>query len=193
LVVAHQQPDQAQQQLDLASFGAFVFEELTRAKTEAQVKVMANPEAALRRLPSHRLDHLLQKNTQSGANEKLFSGVQAVGGTEELIRTVGNCFAHSCTSNSAFCNTPTDCGAPPAPQTITFANPGAQTFGTSPTLSASATSGLTVTFSSSTTGVCTITGGGLTTFVTAGTCSINANQSGNASYQAAHKSVVPLA
>jgi hypothetical protein len=61
LVVAHQQPDQAQQQLDLASFGAFVFEELTRAKTEAQVKVMANPEAALRRLPSHRLDHLLQK------------------------------------------------------------------------------------------------------------------------------------
>jgi len=76
---------------------------------------------------------------------------------------------------------------PASPQTITFANPGAQTYGTSPDLSilgggASSTSGLTVTFTSSTTGVCTVTSGGLLTFVTAGTCTINADQAGDSSY-----------
>ncbi|MFN7977449.1 MAG: fibronectin type III domain-containing protein [Vicinamibacterales bacterium] len=74
---------------------------------------------------------------------------------------------------------------PAAPQTITFANPGARNFGTSPTLSASSDSGLTVTFTSSTTGVCTVTSGGALTFVTAGTCTINADQAGNGSYLAA--------
>src|SRR3569623_1803722 len=58
-------------------------------------------------------------------------------------------------------------------QTISFNNPGAQIFGTTPTLTATSTSGLTVSFSSSTTGVCTITSGGALTFVTAGTCTIN--------------------
>ncbi len=71
---------------------------------------------------------------------------------------------------------------PKAPQYIDFSNPGTQNFGTSPTLTATATSGLTPTFSSSTTGVCTITSGGVLTFVTAGTCTINANQAGDASY-----------
>jgi uncharacterized protein YhjY with autotransporter beta-barrel domain len=74
---------------------------------------------------------------------------------------------------------------PQASQVITFANPGPQNFGTTPTLTATATSGLTVTFSSSTTSVCTITTGGTLTFVTAGSCSINANQAGNASFSAA--------
>ncbi|MCT6701055.1 fibronectin type III domain-containing protein [Rheinheimera sp. 4Y26] len=74
---------------------------------------------------------------------------------------------------------------PKAEQTITFANPGAQNFGTTPTLSATATSGLTVEFSSATTGVCTITSGGALTFVTAGTCTIDADQAGNASTNAA--------
>ncbi|MBK8675674.1 MAG: fibronectin type III domain-containing protein [Cellvibrionales bacterium] len=73
----------------------------------------------------------------------------------------------------------------PANQTITFANPGAQNFGGSPTLSGSSTSGLTVTFSSSTTGVCTITSGGALTFVTAGSCTIDADQAGNATTNAA--------
>jgi len=72
-----------------------------------------------------------------------------------------------------------------ASQTITFANPGAQTYGTTPTLSATASSGLTVSFSSATTGVCTITSGGALTFLTAGTCTINADQAGNATYLAA--------
>ncbi|WP_312347100.1 fibronectin type III domain-containing protein [Stenotrophomonas acidaminiphila] len=71
---------------------------------------------------------------------------------------------------------------PASPQVITFANPGAQNFGTSPTLSATATSSLAVAFSSSTSGVCTITSGGVLTFITAGTCTINANQAGSSSY-----------
>jgi uncharacterized protein YhjY with autotransporter beta-barrel domain len=71
---------------------------------------------------------------------------------------------------------------PAATQTITFANPGAQNFGTTPTFTATSDSGLTPTFTSSTTGVCTITTGGALTFVTAGTCTINADQAGNGSY-----------
>lgn len=74
---------------------------------------------------------------------------------------------------------------PKALQTITFNDPGAQNFGTTPILSATASSGLTPSFSSSTTGVCTITGGGALTFVTAGLCTINADQAGNASNLAA--------
>ena len=71
---------------------------------------------------------------------------------------------------------------PKASQTITFINPGTQNFGTTPTLSATADSGLTPTFTSSTTGVCTITSGGALTFVATGTCTINADQAGDASY-----------
>jgi hypothetical protein len=70
-------------------------------------------------------------------------------------------------------------------QTITFVNPGDQGFGTSPTLSATADSGLTVSFTSTTTGVCTITSGGALTFVTTGVCTINADQAGNSAYSAA--------
>ncbi|MGI2172392.1 Ig-like domain-containing protein [Shewanella sp. MF05960] len=74
---------------------------------------------------------------------------------------------------------------PAAVQTITFANPGAQNFGTTPTLTATASSSLTPTFTSSTTGICTVTTGGALTFVAAGTCSIDADQTGNSSYSAA--------
>lgn len=74
---------------------------------------------------------------------------------------------------------------PQATQTITFTNPGAQNYGTTPTFSATTTSSLAVTFTSATTGVCTITSGGVITFVTAGTCTINADQAGNAAYLAA--------
>lgn len=74
---------------------------------------------------------------------------------------------------------------PAASQTITFANPGTQNFGTAPTLSATASSSLTVTFTSSTTSVCTITSGGALTAVSTGTCTINADQAGNGSFLAA--------
>jgi hypothetical protein len=71
---------------------------------------------------------------------------------------------------------------PAAIQTITFNNPGAQNFGTTPTLTATSDSNLTPTFTSASTAVCTITSGGALTFVTAGMCTINADQAGNASY-----------
>ncbi len=74
---------------------------------------------------------------------------------------------------------------PKANQIITFSNPGAQNFGTTPTLSATASSGLPVSLSSATTGVCTITSGGTLTFITAGSCTINADQAGNAATNAA--------
>jgi Immunoglobulin domain len=69
-------------------------------------------------------------------------------------------------------------------QTITFGNPGAQTVGAPVTLSASATSGLTVSFSSTTPSVCTVSGA-TATFLLAGTCTIDANQSGNSTYATA--------
>ena len=76
---------------------------------------------------------------------------------------------------------------PASPQTITFANPGTKNFGTSPTLTASSSAGggYVVTFTSSTTSVCTITSGGVLTFITAGTCTINADQAGDSSFLAA--------
>jgi len=67
-------------------------------------------------------------------------------------------------------------------QTITFSNPGAQNFGTTPTLTATASSNLPVTFTSSTTNVCTTSTGGALTFVALGSCTINANQDGGGSY-----------
>ena len=64
-------------------------------------------------------------------------------------------------------------------QTITFANPGTRTFSSTPIASAAtASSGLTVVLTSATTPVCTITGLNIN-MITAGTCTINANQPGN--------------
>lgn len=48
-------------------------------------------------------------------------------------------------------------------QNITFPNPGDQTFGTTPTLTATASSSLPVAFSANTTAVCTVTTGGTLT------------------------------
>ncbi|WP_104667012.1 fibronectin type III domain-containing protein [Ensifer adhaerens] len=71
---------------------------------------------------------------------------------------------------------------PAAAQTITFVNPGGQDFGTMPILTATSDSGLLPTFTSSTEDVCTITSIGQLTFASVGTCTINANQQGNAAY-----------
>jgi hypothetical protein len=69
-------------------------------------------------------------------------------------------------------------------QTITFANPGTQTVGVPLALSAEASSDAAVALTSATPGVCTISGT-TATFVTAGTCTIDASQSGNSTYAAA--------
>jgi hypothetical protein len=76
-----------------------------------------------------------------------------------------------------------------ASQTISFtsAPPGSAVVGSSTySISATASSGLAVTFSadSSSAGICTVSGSTVS-LVGAGTCRINANQSGNGSYQAA--------
>lgn len=69
-------------------------------------------------------------------------------------------------------------------QTITFASPGAQVLGSDSTLVATSDSGLAVTLASSTPSICTVTGTTLHP-VSAGTCTITANQAGNSSYAAA--------
>ncbi len=70
------------------------------------------------------------------------------------------------------------------PQTIKFPHPGTQTVGTPLILSATASSGLAVSFASQTTGVCTVSGT-TATFLTPGTCTIQASQAGNATWAAA--------
>ena len=70
-------------------------------------------------------------------------------------------------------------------QTITFTSTAPSAFvGGSYTVAASATSGLPVTFTSATTLVCTVSTSTVT-FIAAGTCTINADQAGNANYNAA--------
>jgi hypothetical protein len=74
---------------------------------------------------------------------------------------------------------------PKADQTISFTNPGSKNFGTGPTLVATATSGLSVTFTTSTPDVCSVTSDGVLTLKKAGTCTILADQAGDAAYHAA--------
>ena len=69
-------------------------------------------------------------------------------------------------------------------QTISFTNPGPQVAGRSANLNASATSGLTVTFSSQTPAVCSFSGE-VANLLTAGTCTLAADQAGNGTYAAA--------
>ena len=69
-------------------------------------------------------------------------------------------------------------------QTITFPNPGTQTYGTPLTLNATASSGLAVSFASTTTSVCTVSGN-TAIFLIAGTCTIQATQARNGDYLAA--------
>lgn len=71
-------------------------------------------------------------------------------------------------------------------QTITFTStaPGSATVGGTYNVTATASSGLTVAFSSATPSVCTVSGS-TASFVAAGTCTINANQAGNAGFNPA--------
>jgi mono/diheme cytochrome c family protein len=70
-------------------------------------------------------------------------------------------------------------------QIITFASPGNQTIGTvTPALVATSSSGLPVSITSTTPVVCTVSGSTLV-LLASGTCSLSANQSGNATYSAA--------
>jgi hypothetical protein len=72
----------------------------------------------------------------------------------------------------------------PGGQTITFGALANAAFGTSPTLTATATSHLPVIFNSLTTSICTVSGTTVT-LVTVGTCTIQATQLGNANWAVA--------
>ena len=120
-------------------------------------------------------------------------GIMATGSSPITVPGLTNGTAYTFTvtgANSAGTGTPSATSnqvTPKATQTISFANPGAQNFGTTPTLAASSSAGASypVTFASSTMGVCTVTPTGALTFVTAGTCTIAADQAGDAAIGAA--------
>ena len=69
-------------------------------------------------------------------------------------------------------------------QTISFGAIASQTVGTALTLSATATSGLSVSFASTTSAVCTVAGTTLS-LIAGGTCTIQATQTGNSTYEPA--------
>ncbi|MBB1652215.1 hypothetical protein A9976_22575 [Delftia sp. UME58] len=77
-------------------------------------------------------------------------------------------------------------------QTIDFAQPSAQTFGTTFTPVATATSGLAVTFSASAPEVCTVDAAGVFSFHSAGTCRMTARQVGDATYGPAPEMAYPV-
>jgi len=72
----------------------------------------------------------------------------------------------------------------PQAQTISFPSLAAQSIGTSPSLTASASSGLPVAFTSSTPSVCTVSGS-TATLLTTGICTVVASQAGSSAYLAA--------
>jgi len=120
----------------------------------------------------------------------LTTAVCTVSGTTATFLTAGTCSIQATQAGNA-----TYAAATPVTQsftvntallsqTITFNNPGTQTVGTPLTLVATASSGLPVSFASLTTAVCTVSGT-TATFLTAGICSIQATQAGNATYAAA--------
>jgi MBG domain (YGX type) len=77
-------------------------------------------------------------------------------------------------------------GPVPSAQTITFPTPTGVTYGDADSgLGATASSGLTVTYTSKTTSVCTIAYNGDLHVVAAGSCTIDADQAGNSTYDAA--------
>ena len=80
-----------------------------------------------------------------------------------------------------------------ASQTITFAKPANKTLAQSPlTVTGTASSGLAVSFTTTTPAVCSSggTNGATITLLAAGTCTVTASQAGNATYNAAPRTVV---
>lgn len=80
---------------------------------------------------------------------------------------------------------PSNAVTPQQSQTILFTSIPDQDFGTTTTVTATASSNLTVEFSSATPAVCTISPSGALTYVRSGLCSVQASQPGNAAYSAA--------
>ena len=118
------------------------------------------------------------------------TGVCTVAGSTVTIVSAGTCTINADQSGNANYNAALTVSdnitINKANQAIAFPNPGAQTYSPGGTfaVSATATSGLAVAFSSTTPGVCTVAGSTVT-IVSAGTCTIAANQAGSTNYSAA--------
>ena len=103
-------------------------------------------------------------------------------GTYSIVAAYGGDVSNSPSTSSGITQTVNQ-----ATQTISFTAPGTQTFSNGGTFALSATgggSGNPVVFASTTTGVCTVSGS-TATIVSAGMCTITANQAGNTNYSAA--------
>jgi hypothetical protein len=116
-------------------------------------------------------------------------GVCSVSGAKLTLTGVGTCTVAATQSGSAAFLAASvvsnSFSVVAGPQTVSFVSPGNQNLGSAPiALIATATSGLTVSFASSTPGVCIVNGSTLT-LVAAGTCTVNAAQTGNANFVAA--------
>ncbi|HET9657240.1 MAG TPA: OmpA family protein [Kineosporiaceae bacterium] len=117
------------------------------------------------------------------------AGVCTVSGSTATVTGLGTCTVTADQAGNAFWS-----AAPrvtrtfavtKAAQTITFAQPPDVLVAGGPfAVTATASSGLPVTFSSTTTGVCTVSGSTVTP-VSAGTCTLNADQAGDGTYLAA--------
>ena len=115
--------------------------------------------------------------------------VCSVSGTTVTLVSAGSCAVTASqagdTTFAAAAMVPRSFMVLQASQTITFVTPGNQALGTAtPALAATSSSGLAVALSTSTAGVCTVSGTNLT-LVSAGSCTLNANQAGNVNYAAA--------
>ncbi len=108
------------------------------------------------------------------------TATQLGGGSHSITAVYGGDANYNTSTSSALTQT-----VNPAAQTISFTGPADTTYSTtSVTVSATASSGLAVTFTSSTTTVCMVSGTTVS-ILAIGTCTINANQAGNANYSAA--------
>src|SRR4029077_63957 len=118
------------------------------------------------------------------------TGVCTVAGSTVTIVTAGTCTIKADKAGNTNYNAAPQVGdditISKAGQTITFPNPGPVTYSSGGTfaLGATASSGLAVSYTSTTTGVCTVASSTVT-IVTAGTCTIKADQAGNTNYNAA--------
>ncbi len=147
---------------------------------------------ALSNKPAGAADFAVSATASSGLTVTFSStttGVCTVSGSTVHLVTTGTCTIKADQAGNATYNAAPSVSQSftvgKASQTITFgALSNKPVTAADFTVSATASSGLAVTFSSTTTGVCTVSGSTVH-LVTTGTCTIKADQAGNANYNAA--------